>query len=580
MRAIVCSLVLLVALPLTGCGRLGESGEGAQPAGRGPSVEVFGSAAKIRPDGAVTGTGRALLYAARNEFESFQIAINGPLRGLRVAMRAPFVGPDGALIGGERVTIYRVDYHDVRRPSDPEGEPGRWPDALVPTVDPLFLEDRSAFPIAVPAGENRVAWVDIHMPPDATPGTYRGAIEVRADGFSASVPLELVVLDFAMPSTTTLRAAFGMGDEVCAPLGLDDCRADPWHAASVRALFVHAALDNRVGIARPHTARITPATPEGLAGFRDHLLPFLHGTAPTRLEGARLTAFQVNQPWDRNIAPWEQEASEQGFADRAFVWSCDEPLFFPLWGDPAYNWPFCREALESDAGAWEAAPRLVTTQLETVEAHGMGELIDLLAVNLEFLHGPEDSPWAAGDQRPLYDRFLAREDRPRELWLYSNCASHGCTRNDDPYTRGWAGGYQIDGRAARVRALPWLAFVHRADGLLYYDTVFQLASAWEDQHHHDGNGEGTLFYPGTPDRIGGSTPIPIESMRLKHLRDGFEDYELLYFLAQNGLEAEARRIAEDLFPAPWDTSRTDEEVQAARRELLRLVAAVTGGPSP
>ena len=541
---------------------------------------VFGSAAKVRPDGPVTGPGEARLHAARNEFESFQIAVNGPLRGLEVSLRAPFEGPGGATLGGEHVTIYRVDYLEVLRASDPEGAPGRWPDPLVPTFDPLVHEVRSAFPISVPAGENRLAWIDIHVPPDAVPGTYRGRIHVRGEGFATTVPVELVVVDLELPSTTTLRAAWGMGDEVCAPLGIDGCLEDPWLAASVRALFVRSALDNRVGIGHPHTTRISPATQEGLAGFRDHLLPFLHGTAPTRLEGARLTTFQVNQVSDRNIGPWEQEASEQGFADRAFVWSCDEPFFFPVYADPVHNWPFCVDALESDREIWEEVPKLVTAHIQTVDAAGTSELIDILVVNLEFIHGPDDSPWAVGDQRPLYDRFLDRGDRPKELWLYSACGSHGCTRNDDPYTLGWAGGYQIDGRPSKVRALPWLAFLYRASGLLYYDTVFQLASAWEDQHHYDGNGEGTLFYPGTPDRIGGSTPIPIESMRLKHLRDGFEDHELLVFLRDNGLEAEARRIARDLFPAPFDADRSDEEIQAARRELLRTAGSITGGPVP
>ena len=40
-----------------------------------------------------------------------------------------------------------------------------------------------------------------------------------------------------------------------------------------------------------------------------------------------------------------------------------------------------------------------------------------------------------------------------------------------------------------------------------------------------GNGDGNLLYPGTPDRIGGQSFIPIASVRLKQLRDGMEDNE-------------------------------------------------------
>ncbi len=45
---------------------------------------------------------------------------------------------------------------------------------------------------------------------------------------------------------------------------------------------------------------------------------------------------------------------------------------------------------------------------------------------------------------------------------------------------------------------------------------------------HGGNGDGTLFYPGMPARIGGKSDIPVESIRLKLIREGLEDYE--YFL--------------------------------------------------
>ncbi len=526
-------------------------------------VAVFGSAAKVRPEGAVQGPADARLVAGRNELESFQIAVNGAARGVEVTLASPFQGPGGAAIAGENVTIYRVGYVALAVASDPEGAPGRWPDPLIPVVDPLVGEARSAFPIDVPAGENRVAWVDVHVPPDATPGVYRASVELRADGFASTVPVELTVLPFTLPSTPTLRSAFGLSDHACEALGSAGCSSDADENARLRSLFVRLALDNRITIGRPHT----PLIPPGGEPFRTWLLPFLHGTAETRLAGARLTTFQVNQVSDRNVAPWREEAEAQGFADRAFVWSCDEPHFFPTYGDPAGNWPPCIARIEQDDAAWPGVPKLVTAHIQTVERYAPTAPIDILVVNVEFLHGPEGGPWFAGDQRPLYDAWLAQGDR--ELWLYSACGSHGCTRNDDPYTRGWAGGYEIDAPAAQTRALPWLAFVYAMDGLLYYDTTLALATAWDDPYRHTGNGDGTLFYPGTPDRIGGATPIPVESIRLKNLRDGFEDYEWLEHLrAKGGGAAEALRIARAHFPAPFDTSRTDEEVQRARRELL------------
>jgi len=486
----------------------------AEPAPLAPlDVAVLGSVAKVRPEGAASGADRAILAAGRNEFESFQVAANAhdrPLRDLAIALASPLTGPGGEAIPAENVTIYRVEYYEVRTASDLEGAPGRWPDPLIPAVDPLVGEARAAFPVDVPAGENRVAWIDVRVPADATPGMYGGALEMRAAGFVASVPIELEVLDFALPSTTTLRSAFGLSDDACAPLGIEGCAGDPQLEARVRQLFARAALDDRVTLARPHTGRLSPASPGGAQAFRAWLLPLLDGTADTRLPGARLTTFQVNPVSDRTIAPWKSEAEAGRFVDRAFVWSCDEPYFFPDIEDPAGNWARCIDVLQQDAAAWPEVPKLVTAHIQTVLDQSVMHAIDIMVVNLEFLDGPADSPWYPGNQRPLYDAFLAQTDRPRELWLYSACGSHGCTRNDHAYTNGWAGGYQIDAPGAQTRAMPWLAFAYDADAVLYYDTILQLGSAWDDQYRYTGNGEGTLFYPGTPDRIGGSTPIPIE----------------------------------------------------------------------
>lgn len=97
------------------------------------------------------------------------------------------------------------------------------------------------------------------------------------------------------------------------------------------------------------------------------------------------------------------------------------------------------------------------------------------------------------------------------------------------------------------------AYRYRATGELYYATTREAATAWDRQYAFGGNGEGTLFYPGRPELIGGTRDIPIESIRLKRIRDGHEDYEWLTALegargtraSQNSRQAAcAQRISE------------------------------------
>jgi hypothetical protein len=130
--------------------------------------------------------------------------------------------------------------------------------------------------------------------------------------------------------------------------------------------------------------------------------------------------------------------------------------------------------------------------------------------------------------------------------------------------------YTIDAAASQNRAMGWLAYLYDVSGELYYGVDQDLQTAWTDQWEAGGNGDGTLFYPGTTDRIGGTHPIPIESMRMKLIRNGHQDYEYLKLASAAGHKAEARQIAQQLYPSTFDTIATDAEVDAARRQLALL----------
>jgi hypothetical protein len=103
------------------------------------------------------------------------------------------------------------------------------------------------------------------------------------------------------------------------------------------------------------------------------------------------------------------------------------------------------------------------------------------------------------------------------------------------------------------------------------------------------NGDGTLFYPGKAcpvgngvGCIGGTKDIPVESMRLKHIRDGREDYEYLHLLDQTGDPADAafaQETALDLFgptleTATFSTTVTQQSIDEARADLAARILDV------
>jgi hypothetical protein len=90
--------------------------------------------------------------------------------------------------------------------------------------------------------------------------------------------------------------------------------------------------------------------------------------------------------------------------------------------------------------------------------------------------------------------------------------------------------YFIDEAAAAPRLHPWMNYLYGNTGILYWATDNWArigCDPWsETETFPTGNGDGSLVYPGR-DFMG-----PVASIRLKMLREGLEDYELLTLLGK------------------------------------------------
>jgi hypothetical protein len=215
---------------------------------------------------------------------------------------------------------------------------------------------------------------------------------------------------------------------------------------------------------------------------------------------------------------------------------------------------------------------LITSTIQNANRFDATGLIDIL---VPIVNEMDDklgigSPYA-GNQRSKYNPFLAQPGN--RLWLYTSCESHSCSGDpgNDAYWRGWPS-YVVDQPASEHRAMGFVSYEYGASGELYFAVDHDLDTAWTNQYDFGGNGDGTLFYPGTPKRIGGQHDIPIDSIRLKRIRDGREDYEYLHILDRTGHRAQAMKVARGLFPTLYDTNVSAARFEGARAELAALVA--------
>jgi hypothetical protein len=263
--------------------------------------------------------------------------------------------------------------------------------------------------------------------------------------------------------------------------------------------------------------------------------------------------------------------------DRLFQYTCDEP-------ELTCKWYEIRDRAAAAKAADPDLKTLVTTTIQEADAHGVTDAIDVMVPVVNYMD--DKSGEHAGDQRGAYDGFLSKPGK--ELWLYESCMSHGCggtvnmgsPSEYDSYSTGWPT-YTIDASAARNRAMEWISFLEKASGELYWESAYAFNhDAWSNQWDFSGNGDGTLFYPGTPSRIGGQTDVPVASIRLKMIREGMEDYEYLKALSDAGDADLARKIARQLFPSASSTDVDPAALMAARGAIAARILQLSGKDAP
>jgi hypothetical protein len=170
-----------------------------------------------------------------------------------------------------------------------------------------------------------------------------------------------------------------------------------------------------------------------------------------------------------------------------------------------------------------------------------------------------------------------REKLPagKELWWYQSCASHGCSDTMNEYFKGWPS-YAIDSTAMSHRIMAWLTWTHDMEGNLYYamnESSAGHGDPWKSVYLHGGNGDGTLYYPGRPDVIGGATDIPIESIRLKLIREGLEDYEYLAALARSGRRKLADAYGGKMAAKTYDWEKDPDVLFRIRRQIAAALTS-------
>jgi hypothetical protein len=545
---------------------------------------VVHATSKIRPGDPVPREPRreAALQAAGNEFESFQIVLRSAAEVDDVDVTATsLTDGNGGEIAERFVQIYFVGTLSLTRPTRRSSETGDWPDPLIPRVDAYYHERRNAFPFSLSPLRNQAVWIEVYVPVDTKAGEYRGAVTVSVRGSEEfTVPIHLTVWNFPLPSTSSFTTTFGFNAFSAHKQHTGDYTSD-YDVRHIAALYSKAALLHRISL---HGGTFTPPTfkEDGQRMTLDwrhydsEVGPFLDGTvfgANDPLPGARSTSIDLRTAGDAGTAAkkiqywreWARHFREKGWFDRLFYYVKDEPAVADY-----------VEVAKLASLAHQADPDLKT--LVTVQrARELGGLVDIWTPLINCF-----------ERRTGFNDFC-REIVPRnayesdlhkggKLWWYQSCGSHGCNIAGGPYFTGWPS-YMIDDTPMSNRIMPWLAWKYRISGELYFnvnEAYNRPEDPWDSVYLFGGNGDGTLFYPGRTSKIGGTHDIPVESIRLKLIREGLEDYEYLTLLGRRAADTHVNRLAHGLYKFETDP----EKLYAERAEMAEEIVTRAAGAKP
>jgi uncharacterized protein (TIGR03382 family) len=558
----------------------------AAPAARAQmTVSAVRETLKIRPMDPVPAAQSSIsLSCAQNEFCAFQVEVSAGASAVTVngISLGDLAGPGSATLAGASALVYREGFMDITTASNTAGATGEWPDPLIPNVDDFYQETRNAFPVTVPAGTNQPFWVEIHIPNPQTAGSYSGTATVTpSTGSAVLLTVNIQVRGFALPSTSSLPSAYGFGwDGPCQGSfgGYGPPNCDDQQLEALNALYFQDALNHRLSISALVYA---PPIADGGGSWTtfDTLYgPFLDGTALTgsdQLQGAQLTeiAFSADDNAPANFAAWASHFQANGWYGKLFDYTCDEPPNGCAWSDIP--------TIAAEAHAGDPNFRtLVTTDLANATTNNVLSSIDILVPIINYMYDEN----TGASTRASYDSFLSQPNS--FVWMYQSCEpSSSCSDGSVGTDIGYPTIF-IDESAVTNRMMQWMDFEYQVGAELYYDTTYAMenGNAWQTQYEFGNNGDGSIWYPGTPAVIGGTDVIPIESFRMKMLREGMQDYEYLNLLVQLGDSAFAQAQLATVVTAANSFAASPTALEAARLAMATeieadLAASSTGGTS-
>lgn len=463
------------------------------------------------------------ITAARGEYESQHIIITSKDKKINYTLEVnDLTASDGTVFSKEKIDVFHELYLEVSNDFDRTGNPlGKYPDALVPYDAIVNAKENFVEP-----NSNQGLYFRFNIPTDQKPGTYNGTAKIIIGGGSQEIPITLNIANLTVSEVNHTKSHFlTRWSQYRGELDTSQAMLDKYNQTLYEYRLCPSNLIND-----------TNHTPAEIKEYVD--LAYEH------MQNPKCSSVAVPAAMDSSGVGFDANSLKQylrAFAKKSFETGynmmeklifnnnyVDEPQYWGPGGLPATITITNRykEVISSLANALEL-DNTIQSPIKRQVIKSLKKIPHVITAWYEDDYAPYVDTWC-----PTYDYYdaeysRANYDNQEEKWWY------GCIDPKAPYPT-----YHIEDTLLSARLEPWMRAEYDVVGTLYWAVSVYAeynGSSYQDiEDYYTGsasrfprvNGDGWLLYPGA--RYGIEGPIP--SLRIEAIRDGQEEYELLYAL--------------------------------------------------
>ncbi len=483
----------------------------------------------------IKGDAKIEVLTAKGELEGTHLILTSEEKDVSginlVSSDLTLVGNNEIKFPKENIEVFFEKYLKVTKNYEKNGAPlGLYPDALVPMQS--IVDCKENF---MSAGTNQGLYVRFDVPTSQQAGVYTGSMKLSYGGNEVNIPVTLQVLDLTISEETHSRTYFI--SEWQYRLGeLDSTQA-------MLEKYIEAGLEYRIS---PSGVVIDDTfDDEGINFYVETASKYMRDPKCTHIAIPFQTAYQTVEVDGELISANALKADVFKKVLNAFIEKSFEDNFdyIKKLGTHLVDEPQLNDALDRTKVQSTLFRRTVTEVANELQgqSHANSELQATLVNSIRNIravitasYAPEYSDYIDTwcPTVDYYDTESMRENYAdqEEKWWYT------CISPRVPFPT-----YHIEDTLLSARALSWMQAEYDVVGNLYWATnvyanydgskYVNIDDFFEGDasRFHQVNGDGYLFYPGKPYGVDG----PIGSLRLEAIRDGLEEYEVLYELKNN-----------------------------------------------